>query len=151
MSLDIVMILKTTLLAFVEEVIKFLIVWVFKRTPYSVFGLLPFALLKGVMQFSSVLQHFAYLGVEPGILPMALAVYFLTLTKFFHVATGYVYLKAEFLALALVYCTLWHTISNPLPLPMLSLKYYLLLPVWGLLSSLAYSAAIRMRRWRQSG
>lgn len=136
-SLDFAIIFKATLLAFLEEGIKFLIVWVFKRTPYPVIALLPFALLEGLTQFSSVSRHFAYLGVDPGIASILLALYFLIFTKVFHVATSYVYLKAEFPAFALVYCTLWHTTSNLLPLPMLSLKYYLLLPIWGLLSSLA--------------
>ncbi|MEF0938935.1 hypothetical protein [Rhizobium sp. BR 362] len=137
MSLGFAFIFKTTLLAFFEEVIKFLIVWVFKRTPYPVIGLFPFAVFEGALQFSAVSQHLAFLGIGSELLSVALAVYFLLFRKFFHVATSYVYLKSSLPAAALVYCTLWHTASNLIPLPTLSLNYHLLLPVWGVLSSLA--------------
>jgi hypothetical protein len=133
-------IFKTTLLAFVEEVIKFLIVRFFKRTPYPVIGLFPFAIFEGALQFSAVSQHLAYLGIGSASLSVALALYFLLFAKFFHVATSYVYLKSDLPVAALIYCTLWHTASNLIPLPMLSLNQYLLLPVYGLLSSIAAAA-----------
>ncbi|NTJ61276.1 hypothetical protein G6M50_01925 [Agrobacterium rhizogenes] len=137
MSMGFAVIFQTTLLAFFEEVIKFLIVWFFKRTPYPVIGLFPFAIFEGTLQFSGVSQHLTHLGVNSALMSVALAAYFLLFTKFFHAATSYVYLKSDMPVAALIYCTLWHSASNLLPLPTLSLKYYLLLPVWGLLSSLA--------------
>lgn len=137
MSLGFAFIFQTTLLAFFEEVIKFLIVWFFKRTPYPVIGVFPFAIFEGTLQFSAVSQHLTYLGIGSAFMSIALAVYFLLFTKFFHAATSYVYLKSNIPIAALLYCTLWHSASNLLPLPSLSLKYYLLLPVWGFLSSLA--------------
>jgi len=137
MSLGYSVIFQTTLLAFFEEVIKFLIVWFFKRTPYPFIGLFPFAVFEGALQFSGVSQYLANLGIGSELMSVALAVYFLLFTKFFHAATSYVYLKSDLPVVALIYCTLWHTVSNLLPLPTLSLRYYLLLPMWGFLSSLA--------------
>lgn len=137
MSLSFAFIFKTTLLAFFEEMTKFLTVWIFRRTPYPFIGLFPFAIFEGALQFSAVSQHLLYLGIGSQLLSVTLAIYLLSFTKFFHVATSYVYLKSVAPILALIYCTLWHTAANLVYLPTLSLTYYLLIPLLDLLSSFA--------------
>ena len=137
MSLSLAIIFQTTLLAFFEEIIKFVIVWFFKRSPYPLLGLFPVALLELGLYFPAVRQHLGDLGIEPIFLSYILATYFLVLVKFLHVASSYVYLKASNSFIAVAYCTIWHATFNLLPLPPLSLKYYLLLPIWGFSSSVA--------------
>ena len=137
MSFGFAFVFKTALLAFFEEVIKFVTVWFFKRSPHPALGLFPVALLEFGLYFPAVRQHLGDLGIESTFLSYILATYFLVLVKFLHVALSYVYLKARNSFIAVAYCTVWHATFNLLPLPPLSLKYYLLLPIWGFLSSVA--------------
>ncbi|NTG90864.1 hypothetical protein G6L29_31220 [Agrobacterium rhizogenes] len=140
MSLGFAIIFQTTLLAFFEEIIKFLIVWFFKRSPYPVLGLFPVALLEFGLYFPAVRQHLGDLGIGSVFWSYILATYFLVLVKFLHVASSYVYFKARNSFVAVIYCTIWHATFNSMPLPALGLKYYLLLPIWAFLSSLAAAA-----------
>lgn len=140
MSLGFAIIFQTTLLAFFEEIIKFLIVWFFKRSPHPILGLFPVALLEFGLYFPAVTQRLTDLGIASVFLSYILATYFLVLVKFLHVSTSYLYFKANNQFIAVIYCTIWHTTFNLLPLPALSLNYYLLLPIWAFLSSLAAAA-----------
>ena len=137
MSFGFAFVFKTALLAFFEEVIKFVTVWLFKRSPHPALGLFPVALLEFGLYFPAVRQHLGDFGIASEFASYVLAAYFLVLVKFFHVASSYIYLKADNSFAAVAYCTIWHATSNLLPLPPLSLKYYLLLPIWGFLSSVA--------------
>ncbi|RCS21306.1 hypothetical protein DUT91_25060 [Phyllobacterium salinisoli] len=118
------------LFAFIEEMIKVLVVRSCMNTINAVASIFLFAVLEGIFDLPIVSAHLEYLGAS--IWTVFIGSFFILFcSKFLHVATSYIYLRTKFLKSAVVFCTLWHASYNSFidSLPTFELKYYIFIPV----------------------
>lgn len=150
--LDLIMIFN---LAFIEEVIKYVFVYVSKGTYLLIPAMLLFPIIESYVYFDVVYDHSLILGAT-GELACVITILFLIGAKSFHFFTSLFYYNHVYNYKFVIIVAFFHFIYNVIAdyTPTLSLYYYLIFP-WILTSFLCvclllFHKGIKKRERRQS-